>query len=1735
MIFSDARTHLTGPSRDVYLTRVTVPGSGGGALSKAPDGRRCVVAGRETVRILRVNGVDESLSEREHKSATGRGGYHIDASRNMWDNSGLRLEYASTDVAWAQGNFDKKILTSARSGDLVMWDLEKNGSNKYERRTRTHARAVHTVRCSPCVHYYALTGAADGDLRVWDLRDMQRSLMKIHHPSGVRSVVPSPSTSHPLQAVVGLDNGSIYRWDLQMGQRGQLDRLPVAHTGPVLSLDWTVSPTHTGLSTGNGAGTSSPQGTYSSATGVSTYGAGGRDSGTGGGTGGAGQGTGAGTGTGVGEGSVRSWILSGGMDRSVKIWSLTPPSTSAHISPRPIYTLHPAHPVRRARWRPGHPTEVLVVPFSGDERSGGAGSSALGTPAGSLNTIAGANLTSGGNAPGMGGTGLSRAASMGPAKGIGASGMARVSSMVDVGSALPASSRRADLGHGHGYGHGFGLGGRRNSASGVALAGSANAGGGDMGGMDEVGLGPTGIGGGEIVEVWDVRRPWLAKWAVEGCGVSDAVFATPYSLWMQHNSGTFAQVDMRNAIRPIDAISRVALAWGVVPPRPSHAGIDTGESIVRQWDGGAGHGREDSECGDSDDETDSDEDGDEDQDERDECDEGGGEALVWVSDRKKGVEVPYDDIHPDKRALVPKLKTLGDPCTAPLLQNMGAYVRSTSITCGIAGGNGQVNEESFTRLARAYVIDSPIKDEQKSIGRVQVCTINGEVAMRARNVRAAQAWFLLGSLLTDIVPRPPSPQSMLNEKDRGDTKKHVHMHQPIPLPHSISAPAALPTVGSLGEDDGAHGHMHQLEAMRSASRSGAPSAHANGRLPIPHGEPQRTREPSTRDGGQGAVPIARGTAAGNGNGVEQRPGPPPNSRSHTPASSASSSPMRGPVALPPSVTMAPLSSPSPPTSILSHSHANSHSHTKPSDHNNHSSTPRVQIPNQPSGLNRPSALGQRRSSVLVPSVMSASLNTRRPSVYSRTSAASTMSTPSVLSEQSHAGTGSSGHESATPSVGEVSRPNSVSVGGSTSNRHYGEGALDDSDSSDEGKNEDEHHEGDLHKEDDVINAHTVPDDHHSHSHHPQETSSPISPSPNTTPNASHVNSRRHTKVHTSPPLRAVSRPSLAHPSPLSRLALQHGWTDDDTDDADEEDESEDSLSGPMIPTPMIRLSDPGPPLNAGLSMSARRTASTSVTSATSGGIPGSMARPGIAGPGPAGGAGIRAVRKRPREESASTPSVSEDSSEDDEEHIRQEDDESDLSDTSTSAVKSSGAKIVPPRSTGRRGSMTDSRSRSGTIRGPPPSVVTSVSRSQIQIPGLEREQDDISGAIGPSIEHSRFDSGQGTVTPASIGMGRPSILSRQESKSSVRTVTRGDASSSAEPDWDPMLYPYAFAHPSPYTTADNSRAPSPGGGSGHGNSTGRRTPAHRRTRSRVFDEQGTGGDRASNLNELDREREEKARERMPETVKRMTVKQWDVVRAEEAKFREAGWTALKEAFEELVVLGDIQTCAMLAVVASDELKLGKRRKMQLLESYIDILSRMRLHTVAAYLRKFTDIDEVRNVTKLETVLYTICGTCRKPVLVPASRIRSQPKGAYSLCPSCKASFRCSVCHLPVRTLLFHCSICGHGGHQECYRRYCVYRPMTELSSSFSSTEVRGRQSGRERMDSFVAEPEEIESRASPSGSHAGVVFPSPGPGHTVPPSGSPKRKKLMLGHPCAAGCGHFCLAAVKTEEVEPWR
>lgn len=227
----------------------------------------------------------------------------------------------------------------------------------------------------------------------------------------------------------------------------------------------------------------------------------------------------------------------------------------------------------------------------------------------------------------------------------------------------------------------------------------------------------------------------------------------------------------------------------------------------------------------------------------------------------------------------------------------------------------------------------------------------------------------------------------------------------------------------------------------------------------------------------------------------------------------------------------------------------------------------------------------------------------------------------------------------------------------------------------------------------------------------------------------------------------------------------------------------------------------------------------------------------------------------------------------------------------------------------------------------------------------------------------------------------------------------------------------------------------------------------------------------------------------------MTESRRRVVMEEEAQFRDAAWHALRGAVEEFAEAGDVQMCAMLTLVAAKELGISRRRGLQFLEAYIELLTRLRLHTCAAYLRKCSDFDDVLNTTKLETIIYTACGRCRKPILLSRARTVT---GAHALCTTCRSAVvKCSICHLPVRTLLFQCSVCTHGGHQDCYRRYYMGHPMVDIPTSLSD---RGRSLIRERDD---------------DGEEGEEVTCSEGRG-----------ERTLAGHPCAAGCGHYCWATV---------
>ena len=212
-------------------------------------------------------------------------------------------------------------------------------------------------------------------------------------------------------------------WDLNMGQRGQLDRITLAHNGPILALDWKLPATYSSNSSQRPSGSSgAPQsGNWYAGVGSGLF----DDLGT----------------NPVPEGDVQGngWLASGGLDRTVKVWDITVPGGGTHIPRRPAYVLHTAGPVRRVAWRPGADCELAVTPYL----------------EGSANTQANPalDITAGGGAPGS----------------------------PRIGAAVPPVLTSTD--------------------DGKALCSRV----------------------GDPVEVWDVRRGYIAKWTVRGSAVEGGV------------------------------------------------------------------------------------------------------------------------------------------------------------------------------------------------------------------------------------------------------------------------------------------------------------------------------------------------------------------------------------------------------------------------------------------------------------------------------------------------------------------------------------------------------------------------------------------------------------------------------------------------------------------------------------------------------------------------------------------------------------------------------------------------------------------------------------------------------------------------------------------------------------------------------------------------------------------------------------------------------------------------------------------------------------------------------------------------------------------------------------------------------------------------------------------------------------------------------------------------------------
>ncbi|KAG8778849.1 SEA (Seh1-associated) complex subunit [Ceratobasidium sp. 428] len=116
-----------------------------------------------------------------------------------------------------------------------------------------------------------------------------------------------------------------------------------------------------------------------------------------------------------------------------------------------------------------------------------------------------------------------------------------------------------------------------------------------------------------------------------------------------------------------------------------------------------------------------------------------------------------------------------------------------------------------------------------------------------------------------------------------------------------------------------------------------------------------------------------------------------------------------------------------------------------------------------------------------------------------------------------------------------------------------------------------------------------------------------------------------------------------------------------------------------------------------------------------------------------------------------------------------------------------------------------------------------------------------------------------------------------------------------------------------------------------------------------------------------------------------------------------------------------------------------------------------------------------------------------------------------------------------------CFECSHGGHQECYRAYYFSRPLVSLDGSSTvnsrtntilESETR---SGAPSVASFGTDPEKSDDASSIKTEKTAdtlVTDPSNRNSLELPAQESKSSADWSpRGHPCAAGCGHFCWAS----------
>ena len=119
--------------------------------------------------------------------------------------------------------------------------------------------------------------------------------------------------------------------------------------------------------------------------------------------------------------------------------------------------------------------------------------------------------------------------------------------------------------------------------------------------------------------------------------------------------------------------------------------------------------------------------------------------------------------------------------------------------------------------------------------------------------------------------------------------------------------------------------------------------------------------------------------------------------------------------------------------------------------------------------------------------------------------------------------------------------------------------------------------------------------------------------------------------------------------------------------------------------------------------------------------------------------------------------------------------------------------------------------------------------------------------------------------------------------------------------------------------------------------------------------------------------------------------------------------------------GDVQTSVSVLLVLGDKMKswIDVSVQQQWYQSYIDLLSRFELWSVANKVIRLCPHPYINCLNQTSTTIYAMCGLCRK-----------QLNSRFGwICERCKTQpSNCSICHVAVTGLFVWCQGCAHGGH-----------------------------------------------------------------------------------------------------------